>query len=80
MGEESTFKGLVRKAFSPLREELFDKIGRRTELDCAIFWDFAVLFQSPRTAREEELFKEGLRASTVAGKPRRAQKTADETA
>ena len=35
------------------------------QADFALFWDFAVLFQSPRSPREEELFKQGLRASNL---------------
>ena len=31
-------EGEMEKVFSPLRKELFDKIGRSGPLDCAIFW------------------------------------------
>ena len=33
--------------------------------DCAIFWDFAGLFQKPRSAVEEPLFLPGLKASNI---------------
>ena len=33
--------------------------------DCAIFWDFASLYQKPRAANEDELFLQGLKASNV---------------
>ena len=33
--------------------------------DCAIFWDFASLYQKPRAANEDALFLPGLKASNV---------------
>ncbi|CAK0818966.1 unnamed protein product [Prorocentrum cordatum] len=33
--------------------------------DCALFWDFASLFQAPRSAEEGTLFRAGLKASNI---------------
>ena len=73
----------VKKLVSPLRSELYDKIGSSMgvshsgrgapihtwwdgPLDCAIFWDFASIFQgADRTREQRELFTLGLRASNV---------------
>ena len=37
----------------------------RWKPDFALFWDFASLYQSPRTPEQAELFKLGLSASNV---------------
>ena len=44
VGEENKYEGRMNKIIqNPLREKLFDKIGRsrETPLDCAIFWECA---------------------------------------
>mmetsp|Transcript_14133 Transcript_14133/g.41960 ORF Transcript_14133/g.41960 Transcript_14133/m.41960 type:complete len:324 (-) Transcript_14133:1048-2019(-) len=61
------YVGEKRGVTSPLREELFYKIGSLdTPLDCAVFWDFGSLFQgSDRTDEMKVLFGKGLKASNV---------------
>ena len=33
--------------------------------DCAIFWDFASLYQKPRDGKQDQLFTAGLKASNI---------------
>ena len=51
-------------ADSPLNEA-WRECGVSGELDCVVFWDYCVLYQGQRTAEQQALFSEGLRASNV---------------
>ena len=52
------------RSLSPLTKA-FTAAGLLDELDFALFWDFASLYQKPRAPHEERLFLPGLRASNI---------------
>ena len=47
-----------------VRETVFAKVGLEAEADFALFWDFASLYQTPRTEDETGDFRAGLRRAT----------------
>jgi len=48
-----------------LRALVFEPLGRSRDVDFALFWDFASIYQRTRTAEQEDLFIEGLKASNI---------------